>query len=328
MNMNLVVTTSDDLANAVVLILDAVISAESRRAYVRAVRELLVWCQQNNETDLTKALINRYRSHLISRDLATATINQKLSAIRKLVVELSDNGTLATNVAAAITRVKGVKNHGVRLGRWLTLQEAAEILAAPDAGLLKGKRDRAVLAVMLSCGLRRNELAALLVESVQQRSGRWVLVDIRGKHGRVRSVPMANWCKTLLDEWLTAAGVSSGHVFRAIDKCGRIHGVRISAQAVYAIVTGYGVDIGVSIAPHDLRRSYAKLAHLGKAPVEQIQISLGHSSISTTERYLGIRQDLNDAPCDRIGLDVPGVEPQKSTTEAPSCGQEEDREVA
>lgn len=56
----------------------------------------------------------------------------------------------------------------------------------------------------------------------------------------------------------------------------------------------------------NLRRSFAKLAHKGRAAVEQIQLSLGHSSITTTERYLGVRQDLTDAPCDHLGLQVGG----------------------
>jgi integrase len=58
----------------------------------------------------------------------------------------------------------------------------------------------------------------------------------------------------------------------------------------------------MTIAPHDLRRTFAKLAHAGEARVEQIQYSLGHSSLTTTERYLGLEQDLVDAPGDRIHL--------------------------
>ena len=68
-----------------------------------------------------------------------------------------------------------------------------------------------------------------------------------------------------------------------------------------------GHEIGVAdIAPHDLRRTFAKLAHKGRAALEQIQLSLGHASIQTTERYLGVRQDLADAPCDRLGLKLAG----------------------
>ena len=68
---------------------------------------------------------------------------------------------------------------------------------------------------------------------------------------------------------------------------------------------GEGRALGMtSFAPHDLRRSYAKLAHKGHAPLEQIQLSLGHASIQTTERYLGVEQDFTDAPCDHLGLRI------------------------
>ena len=85
---------------------------------------------------------------------------------------------------------------------------------------------------------------------------------------------------------------------------GRITGDTLSAQAVYLIVTDSAGKLGLDLAPHDARRTFAKLAHKGKAPIEQIQIALGHESIQTTERYLGVRQDLTDAPCDHLGIDL------------------------
>jgi len=78
----------------------------------------------------------------------------------------------------------------------------------------------------------------------------------------------------------------------------------MSAQSIYEVVDRRGkeLELGVALAPHDVRRTFAKLAHKGRAPLEQIQISLGHASIQTTERYLGVAQDLTDAPCDRLGI--------------------------
>ena len=76
----------------------------------------------------------------------------------------------------------------------------------------------------------------------------------------------------------------------------------LGAQSIFETVAGYGDRIGVRITPHDLRRTFSKLAHQGRAPLEQIQITLGHASIQTTERYLGLRQNLHDAPCDRLGI--------------------------
>ena len=100
-----------------------------------------------------------------------------------------------------------------------------------------------------------------------------------------------------------AAGITSGPVLRRVDKAGRVGDGPITAQAVFEAVVGYARKASLGkITPHDLRRTFAKLAHLGRAPLEQIQISLGHASIQTTERYLGLRQNLHDAPCDRLGI--------------------------
>jgi hypothetical protein len=116
---------------------------------------------------------------------------------------------------------------------------------------------------------------------------------------------MPSWAKAAIDVWTGSAGIASGHLFRPVNKGGRLAGERMTAQAVFNTVKLYAAAIGVeNFAPHDLRRSYAKLAHKGHAPLEQIQISLGHASIQTTERYLGVEQDFTDAPCDHLGLRI------------------------
>ena len=132
-----------------------------------------------------------------------------------------------------------------------------------------------------------------------------MIVDLIGKGGRVRTIPMPNWAKKAIDLLAETAGITSGVIFRAINKAGRITGENITAKGVFEVVQTFGDKIGVpNLAPHDLRRTFAKLAHKGRAALEQIQLSLGHASITTTERYLGVRQDLSDAPCDHLGLTV------------------------
>ena len=177
------------------------------------------------------------------------------------------------------------------------------MLDAPDVSTLKGLRDRAILALLLGCGLRRAEAAKLTFDGIQQRDGRWVLVDIIGKRNKVRSVPMPNWTKQAIDEYADSASLAQGTVFCRINKRGRITGQQMSEQAIYNVVLQYAAAVGLpKIAPHDLRRTFAKLAHKGGSGLDQIQLSLGHGSIQTTQRYLGVEQDLTDAPCDRLGL--------------------------
>jgi integrase len=137
------------------------------------------------------------------------------------------------------------------------------------------------------------------------REARCVIVDMLGKGGRVRTVPMPSWAKAAVDAWVSGAGIGSGLVFRAVNKGGKVTGESMTPQSIFEVVQQYGAAIGVpALAPHDLRRTFAKLAHKGHAALEQIQLSLGHASVTTTERYLGVRQDLTDAPCDHLGLNV------------------------
>lgn len=294
----------DPWARLQAMVLDSVTSPHSRRAYANALEAFRQWSEASTPAAFTKATVQRYRAALEERGLAAASINVQLSAIRKLAAEASDNGFLAPEIAAAIGRVKGAKRHGTRTGNWLTQTQAEQMIGLPDRARNKGKRDRALLCLLIGCGLRREELALLSIDRIQQREARWALVDIVGKGKRVRTVPMPSWTKVAIDEWTAAAGITVGRLLRPVNRGDRIAGETMAAHSIFELIELYGKRIGVAVAPHDLRRTFAKLAHKGHAPIEQIQISLGHASIQTTERYLGVQQNLTDAPCDHLGLRV------------------------
>lgn len=289
----------------IAMVIDGLPSENSRRAYQRHLQEFFVWHASENRPELNKALINRYVKTLRAAKLSSATINQKLSAIRKLASEAEDNNLLDSRVANGIRAVKGVPFRGRRTGNWLSKEEAQMWLNAPDVKTLKGVRDRAILAILIGCGLRRAECAILSVSHVQQREGRWAIVDIVGKRDKMRTVPMPSWAKSAIDSWTYSARIEEGFVFRQVNKGGNLMGEGLTEQAIYNIVVSYAEKLEKSgIAPHDLRRTFAKLAHKGGSPIDQIQFSLGHDSIQTTEKYLGVEQDLTDAPCDHLGLRI------------------------
>lgn len=284
---------------AIELVTNSLTSEHSKRAYSKALIDFLGWMQANQKP-FTKATIQEYKQSLTG---SPASINLKMSAIRKLATEAADNGLIDQQIANGVNRVSGVTAHGVRAGNWLTKQQAQDIILAPNVLTLKGLRDRALLAVMIGGGLRRSEVAALTFDHIQQRDSRWVIVDIIGKGNRVRSVPIPSWVKLAIDEWIRAAGLSHGLVFQSVHKGGYIKHESMTPQAIRDIVKHYGAAIGLpELAAHDLRRSFAKLAHKGGSGLDQIQLSLGHASIKTTEKDLGVSQNLTDAPCDHLGL--------------------------
>jgi site-specific recombinase XerD len=185
----------------------------------------------------------------------------------------------------------------------LTAEQAHALWQAPNREQVKGKRDCALLALLLSCGLRRHEPAKLSFGHLQQREGHWAIVDLRGKAGHVRTIPVPDWIYSLLNDWTTAAGINTGSLFRRVSSASRVWSDAVMGKLVRHVVKEFAAKIGVSkLAPHDLRRTCARLCRPAGGELEQIQFLLGHVSVQTTERYLGCTQRITLAVNDRIGI--------------------------
>jgi integrase len=247
----------------------------------------------------------RYRSFLERLSLSAATINLHLSAIRRLADESAESGWLSPELAIGIRRVKGVKRLGRKMGNWLTRNQAQELVNAVSKNRLRGWRDGAMLGLLLGCGLRRSEVIGLNLNQVQSREGHWAIVNLVGKGARLRTVPVPSWCKELVDAWLQHSGVSDGKVFRRLLRGGTRQEAGVTANVVWYAVKRCARQAGINnLAPHDLRRTCARLCHGCGGELEQIQFLLGHASVQTTERYIGCKQKLQDAVNDRLGISV------------------------
>jgi site-specific recombinase XerD len=293
-----------DLDHSRSAVLDSLRSPESKRGYRHAIDEFIQWYCSEPRLSFNKVVVTRYRIYLEDRRLAPGTINGRLAAVRRLAYEAADAGLLSPELAASIRRVKGVRKLGVRLGNWLTAEEARRFWQAPSSDTIKGRRDRAILAILLGCGLRRRELADLEFTHLQRRDEHWAIVDLVGKGGHIRTVPVPDWVKAAVDLWVVAAGISAGRLFRGVCRAGKCWGVGVTERVVWHVVKDYAKKVGLSrVAPHDLRRSCAKLCHTAGGELEQIQFLLGHVSVQTTERYLGCKQRISGAVNDRIGIE-------------------------
>lgn len=265
------------------------------------------WLHTSGARTLDKTTIAAYKKFLVTQGKSASTVNGHLVAVRALLREASDLDILDSRTADRAASVEGVKEQGTRAGNWLSKSEAQALIDATKTDTLKGKRDRALLGVMLFCGLRRSELAALTVGHLQQREGHAVIADMLGKGGRVRTVKLPVGVKRAIDEWLQASGRTlspDSLVFVAMRKGDHIaEGETITDQALYNLVRHYGALIArPELAPHDLRRTFAKLANRGGAALEDISMTLGHASLQTTQRYLGLELNLDNAAPDRVGL--------------------------
>ena len=303
LNYRRIVLRLPDLDHSKMAVLNSLASPGSRRVYQFAINQFITWYCSKPRLAFNRIVVVRYRMYLESRRLAANTINQQLAAVRRLAHEAADAGLLSPDLAAGISRVKGVKQLGQRSGNWLSLEQSSDVLNRARGDRAREKRDYAMLALLFGCGLRRSELVGLEMSDVQKRQEHWAIVDLVGKGGHIRTVPIPAWAKQALDQWTAAAGITEGKIFRRVSRTGKVWGKRISQNVVWYVVKGCCEKAGLDrIAPHDLRRTCAKLCHSSGGELEEIQFLLGHASVQTTERYLGCKQNLGHPVNDRFSL--------------------------
>jgi site-specific recombinase XerD len=318
-----------DLDHCKTAVLNSLGSPASRRVYEYAIDQFISWYCSEPRLAFNRIVVVRYRMYLESRHLAANTTNQHLAVVRRLAHEAADAGLLSPELAAGISRVRGVKQLGFRSGNWLSAEQSSEVLKHSCGESMRAKRDYAMLAMLFGCGFRRSELVGLELNDIQMRQGHWAVVDLIGKGGHIRTVPIPNWVKDALDQWTRAAEVSEGKIFRAVVRLGKVWGRGISQNVVWYVVRTCCQRAGLErIAPHDLRRTCAKLCHDRGGELEQIQFLLGHASVQTTERYLGCKQNLGHPVNDLFDLRVEARQQAKQGDSVPATATSEAVEKA
>ncbi len=285
-----------DLEHSRSAVLNSLPALTSQISYKHAMDEFIAWYCSEPRLAFNRTVVLRYRFFLEQKNLAPSPINVRLAAVRRLAYEAADSGLLSPELAAGIARVKGAKELGTRVGNWLTREQGKVLLARSPTDTFRGQRNRAILAVLLGCRLRRAELVSLRVEDLQIREEHWIIADLLGKGKHRRTVPMPTWVKKAVDDWTSAAGISQGKIFRRVNDQGVLSSESLTPKAIWHVVKAAAERAGITdLAPHDLRRTCARLCHEAGGELEQIQFLLGHVSIETTERYLGCKQKLRHA---------------------------------
>ena len=149
-----------DLEQSKNAVLNSLAAASSQESYGHAINEFITWYCSEPRLAFNRTVVLRYRFFLEQKNLAPSTINVRLAAVRRLAYEASDTGLLSPDLAAGIRRVKGAKRLAVRIGNWLTVDQSRVLFGKP-LDSLRGKRDRAILALLIGCGLRRAKLVGL-----------------------------------------------------------------------------------------------------------------------------------------------------------------------
>lgn len=307
---------SGALRDAADAVLASCESIHTRRAYERHIAQFLT-----SATPLTRAGVNQYLNDRRVKDLVPPTsLNQMVAAIKKLSHEADMRGLIDRVEGYGISKIKNYMQKGQRVGNWLTIAGAQQLMTAPDRTRNVGKRDACLIALVLGCGLRREEASQITWDKYQPREGRMCLVNLKGKGNKVRTVPVPEWAKRDIDVWHDALVVKGqwqvdgkGVILRRMQKHygrpdqlitpNRVGMSALTPNGIWYIVRSYAERIGVpNLRPHDLRRTLARLMRKAGAAWEQIQYVLGHSTVEMTQRYVGgdLELDEGKAAVDQI----------------------------
>ena len=171
----------------------------SRRVYAARIRDYLAW---SRGSPLDREHVQRYMRALELQAASPQVRNQALAALKKLSCEAAELAWIEQSAAAQIGRIKARRITGIRSGKWLTRDQAQRLLQAPDRTTVTGRRDSVVLALLLGCGLRRDEAVRLGTAQCIAMDGRMVLRNVEGKGGRIRSVGVPKWAQTTIENWI------------------------------------------------------------------------------------------------------------------------------
>jgi site-specific recombinase XerD len=252
---------------------------------------------------VTRAHVLAWRAQLEQRGLAGATIRRKLAALASLFDHL-----LESNAVAGGNPVHGVKRPRIDSNEGKTPalgdHQAKALLEAPDPGTLKGQRDRAILAVLLYHGLRREEAAQLMVADIQERHGIKHL-RVHGKGGKLRFVPLHPVAAERIHTYLEHSGhqLDNHKAPLFVPLRGRQTGAGITANGIYALVGQYAEAAGIEVAGlgvHGLRATAATNALEHEADIAKVQVWLGHANISTTRIYDRRERRPEDSPTYKV----------------------------
>ena len=293
----LAIVPRETLDSLAALALSAVASPITRGSYRGYLKRFLEFGRARR---LDRDTVTAYICTLRADGKSASVIRQAIKAIRVLAFEAHIRHLISDVDLSGILAIRQAPQSGNRAGNWIQLTDVQALIRLPRRVTTEGARDAVILGLLVGCGLRRAEVATITWDRYQVREGRKVLVDLIGKGGKIRTVPVPGWVAADLDRWWLH------NPDDRIVGCGRVNIWYTVRKYMSQLALMPGHEHCANVSPHDLRRTLAKLMDKAGAPLAQISATLGHSSIRTTQIYLGIELELCDG---KAGVDMVAILP-------------------
>jgi integrase len=291
----------DRFAPLIHMVTASVPSLSAKKTYRRKLKIFFRWWEINGQQPFSRHLIHTYIEQLRAEGFLNYDIGHSLTSIKKLAREAAYAGFIDAIQLDSIQRIKAPPAHLTRMGIWLNEEQMLRLMKIPDRSTLMGKRDVVLIGLMLYCGLRLAETLSIEFANIRIIDGRPCVFNLVGKGSKERTVPMPRWLFLALQEWVDAAGITGGKLIRGLPGHNNQKPLDkpMNPSSAWTRIRKYGVAIDVpDLSPHDFRRTYGRVARKAGVELDQIQQTYGHSSVITTQRYIGGTLNIEHAPCD------------------------------
>ena len=225
------------------------------------------------------------RTHLNQQGKTANTLNLALSAVRGVMKACFNLKLINADQLLLLNHIKPLRGQCLPSGRSLNKSERTKLyLSCSQDKTSTGKRDHAVIALMLATGIRRSEVTAINIDDYDVKTGELTIQS--GKGNKQRRVHLNTKSRQVLRQWLFARGIMPGSLFNPITKTGTILLKALSSQSVYDIIKQRSEQAGIDrVRPHDLRRTFVTQLLDAGVDINTTRQLVGHTDIQTTARY-------------------------------------------
>lgn len=257
---------------------------KTKETYIKGVKAFIKWCDENNVTEVTHAILIQFKEDLMANNKSASTISMYMTALKKLYKYLETKGF--KNIASDLKGAKQKRNYSKDP---LTLDQAKDLLNSIDRTTNEGKRNYALIHLLITTGLRTIEIERANVEDIRNIGNNSVLYIMgKGRDSKDEYVKLTYETLKAINDYLLTKKIKDNKEPLFTSLSDRTNGQRLKTRSIRDIVKKAFRNMGLNsdkITTHSLRHTAITLSLLGGTPLQEVQQMARHSNINTTMIY-------------------------------------------
>ena len=257
---------------------------KTKETYIKGVKAFIKWCDENNVTEVTHAILIQFKEDLMANNKSASTISMYMTALKKLYKYLETKGF--KNIASDLKGAKQKRNYSKD---HLTLDQAKDLLNSIDRTTNEGKRNYALIHLLITTGLRTIEIERANVEDIRNIGNNSVLYIMgKGRDSKDEYVKLTYETLKAINDYLLTRKIKDNKEPLFTSLSDRTNGQRLKTRSIRDIIKKAFKNIGINsdkITTHSLRHTAITLSLLGGTPLQEVQQMARHSNINTTMIY-------------------------------------------